>query len=77
MDNVFSCSLILDPMSTYLTSSHFIEYVTSLFSELSQKKIHSYGSNEALPVLGKVTADVVSGKKLISATFHVVEGSQG
>ena len=39
------------------------------------KKIHSYGSNEPLPVLGKVTPDVVSGKKLISATFYIVEGS--
>ena len=41
------------------------------------KKIHSYGSNEPLPILGKVTGDVVSGKKLKSATFYIVEGSHG
>lgn len=48
---------------------------TILILRVVTKKIHSYGSNEPLPVLGKVTADVVSGKKLISATFYIVEGS--
>ena len=50
---------------------------TNLILRAVTKKIHSYGSNEPLPVLWKVTADVVSGKKLISATFYIVEGIHG
>ena len=50
---------------------------TNLILRAVTKKIHSYEFNVPLPVLGKVTADVVSGKKLISATFYIVEGSHG
>ena len=50
---------------------------TNLILRAVTKKIHSYGSNEPLPVLGKVTANVVSGNKLISVTFYIVEGSHG
>ena len=43
----------------------------------TSKKIIAYGSKEPLPIIGKINADVVFGKKISYSTFYVVDGDYG